>query len=468
MTSRILTRLVLASGSALALAACGGGGGGHSGTPLPPPPVGPTCTNTIATSALPAPQVFHLGTFKVGQTVTVDVPAGTAGLSFVQQAVWAPETLVWSGQTLPNSAGPDLVKDPSGATVYDAGRSIPADGSALPIFFDSSSPTTGTLTIPNTSAALAAGPLAAGTWSFRVSDLAQACAGITGCTGGTTQSTYDVTAILRPGTVPATGTIDVAFYLLAGNLTPPLSAATAGADARLARMLSTLGTLLADAGLTLGTVTWQDLPPAAQTRFAAEVDANSPSTCGEVGQLLSYAGPGNTLNLFLVPKIRLSSTGVGVVVGLDGTIPGPSSFGGTVQSGALVSVEDLAAGTTGCGAGMNLSQCGPDLVAYVAAHEAGHFLGLYHTTESDGTAFDPISDTAKCACRTCTIAPTHCADGTAPTHPPTEVLSSDCDGHVAGCGGSNNLMFWLVQGGFSTGALSSQQAQVMRANPLVH
>jgi hypothetical protein len=233
-------------------------------------------------------------------------------------------------------------------------------------------------------------------------------------------------------------------------------------------MISTFRSVLAGAGLTLGTVTWHDLPPEAQTRFAAEVDANSPSTCGDVGQLLSYAGPGNTLNLFLVPKIRLSSTGVGVVVGLDGTIPGPSSFGGTVQSGALVSAEDLAGGTSGCGGGVSLSQCGPDLVGFVAAHEAGHFLGLYHTTESEGTAFDPLSDTPTCSCRACTSAPAQCADGSAPSSPAPQVLSSDCDGRLTGCGGAENLMFWLLRDGFSTGALSAQQAQVMRANPLVH
>jgi hypothetical protein len=34
------------------------------------------------------------------------------------------------------------------------------------------------------------------------------------------------------------------------------------------------------------------------------------------------------------------------------------------------------------------------------------------------------------------------------------------------CGGGDNLMFWLVAAE-STGALSPQQGQVMRANPVV-
>ena len=44
-----------------------------------------------------------------------------------------------------------------------------------------------------------------------------------------------------------------------------------------------------------------------------------------------------------------------------------------------------------------------DLVARVMAHEMGHFLGLFHTTESSG-AVDFIDDTTACPASGCTNA----------------------------------------------------------------
>ena len=36
------------------------------------------------------------------------------------------------------------------------------------------------------------------------------------------------------------------------------------------------------------------------------------------------------------------------------------------------------------------------LLGETAAHEMGHQLGLFHTTESGGTQFDILSDTLEC------------------------------------------------------------------------
>ncbi len=76
----------------------------------------------------------------------------------------------------------------------------------------------------------------------------------------------------------------------------------------------------------------------------------------------------------------------------------------------------------------------------MAAHAIGHWLGLYHTVEEDGTTLDPIADTPTCACG-------RCPD---PNQP---------------CGAEKNLMYWDLA---ATGtALTSQQGAVMRSNPLV-
>src|SRR5438309_445465 len=38
-----------------------------------------------------------------------------------------------------------------------------------------------------------------------------------------------------------------------------------------------------------------------------------------------------------------------------------------------------------------------DGMGTTAAHEIGHYLGLYHTSERDGSEHDPIDDTPECA-----------------------------------------------------------------------
>jgi hypothetical protein len=168
------------------------------------------------------------------------------------------------------------------------------------------------------------------------------------------------------------------------------------------------------------------------------------------------------MNLFLVPTMLFTANDgtPGNVVGVDGTIPGPSGFSGTVQSGAAVSSEGLR-DTDRCTEEVSLS-CGSDLTAYISAHETGHFLGLYHTSESDGGAFDPIADTPVCACDLCAPAGEQgrCAVGAG------VVTGPDCLRSLSSCGGGRNLMFWLL-GNLSNGRVSPEQARIVRANPLV-
>jgi hypothetical protein len=52
-----------------------------------------------------------------------------------------------------------------------------------------------------------------------------------------------------------------------------------------------------------------------------------------------------------------------------------------------------------------------------------------------------------------------------------EVDNADCVKNLidpaSTCGGGDNLMFWLVDLALSSGTLSTQQASIVRANPVV-
>ena len=224
-------------------------------------------------------------------------------------------------------------------------------------------------------------------------------------------------------------------------------------------MRETLATYLARAGITLGAVTFVDADADVKARYASGVDVDDLTPCGEVATVLRLAAPGNAMSLFLVNSLT-SSQGGYTVVGQDGTIPGPASVGGTVASGALVSIANLTftSTPTSCQGAIDLKACGADLTAYIGAHETGHYLGLYHVTEGSGTLFDPVKDTPICELSVC-------APGQA------DVVNSECTKQLVDpastCGGGDNLMFWLVDQVLSTGTISAQQASIARANPAV-
>ena len=438
---------------------------------------GLTCLlNTPQPSALPTAQVLELGTHAVGETVTFSVPATTGSVTILQQGTeqLAARTVTWSGVVLDNTVVP-LTVSVEGTKYFDDSILPPddpadwgsPDGTGVgAIYSYIPSPWTGAMTIPNTTNALnyvaANGGVPSGTWSVVVNDYAAECQaiGAPGCVVGDGTSTYpagtyDVKILLKPGPVASAGTLDVNLYLVTDRYT----AAVAASDPSMTRMRQTLATYLARAGITLGTVSFVDEPAAVKARYASGVSVDDLTPCGEVATVLRLAEPGNAMSLFLVNSLTSQSGGYSVV-GQDGTIPGPSSVGGTVASGALISIADLTftSSPTACDGAISLSGCGADMTAYIGAHETGHALGLYHVTESAGTLFDPVKDTPVCQVGVC-----------APGQ--QDVVNSDCVKNlidpVNPCGGGENLMFWLVDRTLSTGTLSAQQASILRANPAV-
>ncbi len=477
---------------ALLLAACGGGS--SSGPACPATCTlgcdadgnclqGLSCAVPVQTSTDLTAQ--RLGSHRVGDVVDFTVPPGTASVTIVEQAVKTVATVTYEGAALPNTAIPNWVKNPSGKIIYDDSPTATPDAAAnesAEAFFASSSPVTGTLTIPDTTGglALAASGLPAGTWSLRVSDYAWECTWTENCAGGTKESVYDVTVVTKPllnGALPSSGVLDVVFWFVAdsadsdGGVPGPLSESTAAADPDLVRLTGSLRSILADAGVTLGGVTFRDLPARVQQQYATGVDVSSSGACAELPQLLTYAGEGSALNVFLVSSFISTASGGNDIVGIDGTIPGPATLPGTVASGVAVSVADLrhrSADPVCQGAPAydwgGLS-CGADSTAYIVAHEAGHFLGLYHTTESGGDSFDPIADTGRCPCTSCAPLASRSTCGTA-TSSAYGMRVADCNGSVTGCGGGDNLMFYLLDSG-AQATLTPQQRQVILANPLI-
>lgn len=125
-------------------------------------------------------------------------------------------------------------------------------------------------------------------------------------------------------------------------------------------------------GLSLGTVTFSTI---------ANSSFNTISSTTEYRQLLeSSAGAGSepAVNLFVVSGF--SGAELGGVLGIAGGIPGAPVKHGTTMSGVAYDPQGDAA-----------------YDASVLAHEIGHLGGLFHTTEYQVTAVDPLADTPSCA-----------------------------------------------------------------------
>ena len=103
------------------------------------------------------------------------------------------------------------------------------------------------------------------------------------------------------------------------------------------------------------------------------------------------------------------------LLGKAGGIPGPPLLHGTWHSGVAVSLVDYYDYEPNIGI---------PVTAETMAHELGHQLGLFHTSEQNGQVHDPIPDTYEC---------------TADWNGDEVVDLQECQNF-----GANNLMFWSV------------------------
>jgi hypothetical protein len=111
------------------------------------------------------------------------------------------------------------------------------------------------------------------------------------------------------------------------------------------RFAATLSGLYGQAGIQIGSITFYDLPNWAKSLYATGINADDTGPCSDLGQLLSLSLPGDTINLFFVDAIQPTQSQE-EILGIDGSIPGPASLGGTVTSGAILNDSDRAAATT--------------------------------------------------------------------------------------------------------------------------
>lgn len=179
-----------------------------------------------------------------------------------------------------------------------------------------------------------------------------------------------------------------------------------------------------DAYLYYVDTTWGDYLPDAE---GPEVDALRSVELTDAGY--------PSVNVFFVQDI-----GSGGLYGFAAGVPGPIAVPETSGSGVIVSVDTHLLG--------DFVTLDTDEMGATITHELGHQLGLFHTTEADGSDHDVLSDTPECP-----LSRDSDRDGT--------LTASECDGY-----GGRHVMFW-TSAPFTQTTWSSQQQSVLTRSPAV-
>jgi hypothetical protein len=166
-------------------------------------------------------------------------------------------------------------------------------------------------------------------------------------------------------------------------------AATAANDPIIMAFRDELAILFAQAGLQLARLQFRDVPEPAGSDLRFIDDFEQLLALMALAEPIPANRDQRVANVFLVEGFGPELGVLGVSTGL----PGPVGLHGTRASGVVLTAELLGQPLQG----PNGEEVDGTLVtANVAAHELGHYLGLFHTTGSDLVTFDPIDDTAEC------------------------------------------------------------------------
>ena len=160
-----------------------------------------------------------------------------------------------------------------------------------------------------------------------------------------------------------------------------------------------------------------------------------------VTSALVSRGTTGVVNLFFIEDYTGSWSGVlGNAAGIPGSMGIVNAW-----NGVLNSLTAHASGTT----------LNAQLLGETAAHEMGHQLGLFHTTEQSGTEFDIISDTPECT------------KSNRDNNGNGQMSAEECEGY-----GGGNVMFWTAWSSSSRSAgkkqetFSRHQQYVLKYSPL--
>jgi hypothetical protein len=308
---------------------------------------GGTSTSTVPLGTI------DLGTISTGADgrtppIEFELPADTVSFMVVTEA--APEAFVVV-YTLEGPDGPLVTNDestltplerlllgPFAAQFKSPNRVVQDSGIAAALF-------------PNNPGVSVSG----GTYTMRIAGLVPQ-----GQQGQPYVGDIDVEILFRTQ-VPSSGRLDVSLYFTGAG---GIDAASAPTAPLIQDALVDLGEIYATAGITIGAIAYHDV----DARFRT-IEVALSGGAGPLEEMFEATqGPG--LHFFFVDRFESPIPG-GAIGGIAGGLPGPPLRPSTLNSGVAVALEP--------------ANEDPAVLAHVMAHEGGHWLGLFHTSEITGS-----------------------------------------------------------------------------------
>ena len=362
-------------------------------------------------------QVLRLGSGRVtdaGNTVlSIDVPEGTESFAVMLEGAGA--NLIVASQ----------IRSPSGRVIFDFQADVTTNRTdATDVYY--------TALVPNNPTVA----MEAGQWTLTLFS----------------NGSVDITARAVLKTTPGrTGDLDLNLFFVG---TDGLDADTAQADEAFQALLTNVARIYAGADVNINVAQYIDITGDDADRLGVIDSIDGPNA--ELFELftLSREQSNRALNLFFVADIGGGDAGF-ALVGLSGGIPGPPGVHGTPHSGVAVNLSSfLEARESGDAEQLERAR---RLTEIIIAHESGHYLGLYHTTERNGVGLgsgenliqgvDSLGDTPVCP----------------------DSSDTDDDGVLQGSecmnAGGENLLFWSPSRDSRT--LTPEQKSVLIKNPLI-
>jgi hypothetical protein len=222
--------------------------------------------------------------------------------------------------------------------------------------------------------------------------------------GASASGTFDAYVAFDLSPQLNTATLNVIFWFTRGEY---LSAAEARSDQTFQASLDIFRRAFTSVGVTIGDIDYREVPGTQGEALA--VVTSTP----DKQQLFALAPSDvNALSVFFIDAIQDGDDADGfVTLGEASGIPATPALPGFPTGSVIISGTQFDSARR---------------LGETIAHEAGHALGLSHTSEQDGMEFDPLADTPECP-------PRFDSDGD------QTLTAEEC-----AQAGSDNLMFWTA------------------------